>query len=408
MLKNHSPQIFWGFATKGVTFALFYAVQILLVRRLGLHDYGLWSVFYSVFSVAMIFSCFGLNHSSRKYIAEHDKAAVLPDILRSALKLRFWASLFFALLWLALSGPLSAALGRPELGPLLRLSAPLLFLCGYVEQFKEFFIGLRRIDFNCALNAAEYSGKIVFLLLFFAAAATPERALGGFTAGCALSVLCGLWLLRHYMGTGTGEDFSRALGFYAAPLLASELFTALLSELDTIVLGVCRPPEEVGLYSVAKQVMFKAPHLALALGMGVLPVFASRDGGLAALRPLFDRLLRVNGLLSSALAALLVLLGGPVLSLLFGAESRAAAAYFPWLLPYLFASTFNVYFSYLLEYRGRAGLIARHLAVSLAVSAALLVLLAPGMGAKGAALAVSCGYVLLAWLNWRAARKLFV
>ncbi|HOX23347.1 MAG TPA: polysaccharide biosynthesis C-terminal domain-containing protein, partial [Elusimicrobiales bacterium] len=176
--------------------------------------------------------------------------------------------------------------------------------------------------------------------------------------------------------------------------------------LDTIVLGVCRPPEEVGLYSVAKQVILKAPHLALALGMGVLPVFAKAEKPLQEQRLLFGRLLKLNFWLAGAAAVLLTFLGAPVLGLLFGEQSRAAAGFFPWLAPYLLASTYNVYFSYLLEYRGQARLIAWHLGIALLLGAALLALLIPTMGAKGAALAMSCGYVALAVLNGRAAFKL--
>lgn len=385
----------------------FYALQIVLVRGLGLRDYGLWSVFYSVFVVGMIFSCFGLNHSARRHIAEQEGAGAVPDLLRSIMKLRLLVSVAAALLWWALSGFIAIRLGKPELAPLFAWSAPLLVLCTFGELFKELFIGLRRIDYNCLLSFVEHAGKIALVLLAFAWAVSTAGALAAFTAALALAVVCGFWLLREYFCAGAGESFCRPLAAYAMPLLVSELLFVLLSELDTILLGMLRPPEEVGLYSVSKQVMFKAPHLALALGMGILPVFAKTDKPLAELKPLFVKLLRLNTFSAGAAALLLVALGGPVLALLFGEESRGAASFFPWLAPYLLAATYNVYFSYLLEYRGQARLIARNLSAALLCAVVLLVWLVPHLGAKGAAIAMSCGYVLLALLNWRAASKLF-
>ncbi len=405
MLRAHSSQILWGLATKGATFVLFYALQILLVRRLGLRDYGLWSVFYSVFSVGMIFSCLGLNHSARKYAAEHDGTTLAADVLRSALKLRYAASAIAAALWLALAF-LAARFLQPELASLFIWSAPLLFLCAFGELFKELFIGLRRIDYNCVQSSVEHGLKIVFCAIVFFYVVSLKGALSAFTVALALTALSGWLLLRPYLSGGQGRDFRRPLYLYALPLLASELLAVLMCEFDTIALGLLRPPEEVGLYSVAKQVIFKAPHLALALGMGVLPVFAKAEKPLQEQRLLFGRLLKLNFWLAGAAAVLLTFLGAPVLGLLFGEQSRAAAGFFPWLAPYLLASTYNVYFSYLLEYRGQARLIAWHLGIALLLGAALLALLIPTMGAKGAALAMSCGYVALAVLNGRAAFKL--
>ena len=68
LLKNKLiKETLWGFATKGVSFVLFMALNIFLARILGVEDFGLWSFLFAIISGIFLISMFGINASRKIY-----------------------------------------------------------------------------------------------------------------------------------------------------------------------------------------------------------------------------------------------------------------------------------------------------------------------------------------------------
>ena len=110
-------------------------------------------------------SFFGIDASTRKYVAQYNKTPELASVLKSSMKLRIKVSILFAVILLLIHQPLAEILGRPEFTQLFLFSVPLVLLASLVEYIKNVFIGLHRIKFNFLINSFAASGQTNFFNL---------------------------------------------------------------------------------------------------------------------------------------------------------------------------------------------------------------------------------------------------
>jgi O-antigen/teichoic acid export membrane protein len=409
---KYGTVLFWSFAAKGAAFFLFYAFQIYLARKTGPEVYGQWNVFYSVFVILAIVSNCGLNYSSRRYVARYHGQKRLPKVVASVAKLRLFTSLFFMCVWFFLSGPMAALINRPDLAVYIAASAPMLFLTGLNEFAKEIFIGTKKIKNNFLINFSEYGFKLVLTVVLLRSFSGIMPVIWAFSMALVVTVILGFLLCRSEFSpfpSETSVTFMKAAAVYAMPLLVYEICNTVMSEVDTVVLGALRSNYDVGIYSMAKQMVIKAPHLAVAVGMGIMPAFAKlENANKDELRKLFVALLKVNAWMAGAAAVIIVVFAGPIMSLLFGEHGRLAAPSLRILSVYLVGSLFAVYFSYFLQYTGHAAKLAFNMCVAIAADLALMFWLVPFMGAEGAAISISSAYVVFMLLNFLDARKIIL
>jgi len=409
-MREHVAVLMWSFSTKGITFLLFYALQILLVRRMDVADYGLWSLFYSAFTVALFVSDFGINSSARRYIAEHEGTPCAGAVLSASLKLRALASGICAVVFALIAKPLAASLGQPALAPFFAAAAPMLFLSGAVEYYKSIFVGMRRINYNFLINSLEYGFKLLFggLLLYYLSA-KPGNLISAFTAALLFAACGGYYLaskIKCPAAQGAPVMYGEMLR-YAGPIFAAVALSTAMSELDTLVLGAMRGSYEAGLYNAAKQIVIKGPHLSVAIAMGIMPGFARlNDSNRPKMRRLFSQLMAVNTILVGAAALIIALFAGKILLLLYGAKYVPAAPALRLLAVFLLAVSYSVYLVNFLEYQGMAKKIALNAAAAVAVNLCAIFLAVPKFGGVGAALALAAGYAAFSLLCWLDVRKL--
>lgn len=412
---GHKKAVLWGVATKAATFILFYALQIYLVRTAGIEAYGRWNYFYSAFTIIAVLANFGIQHSARKHLAQFAGREGFGAVVKSSLRLRALFSGLFAALMLLSAGPLAAALGRPELRSLFLWAAPMVFFTGFVEYFKEFFIGLRRIDRNLLINSCEYGAKLLLTAVLFGLTASLSGVAAAFAFALLVAACAGLWNARGILAEGPGggvfgrTGFSLKLLAYALPMFMVEALNMAAGNMDTLILGYLAGDKAVGLYSIPKQIAIKAPHISMAICMGIMPVFAQFESARAGeLKALFRKLLLANAVIAGSIVAVIMLFAGKLLGLLYGPASVQAAPAFRVLCLYIAAATFSVYFASFLEYRGFAAKLARNIVIAFVVEAGLCLLLAPRYGALGAAWALSGAWTLFLALNVLSARKAFL
>jgi len=129
-------EILWSFLTKGLTLVLFLLLNIILVRRLGVDSFGLWSLFLSVITLIFALSSFGINASTKKFVAQYSGTNELKNIFLSSIKLRFILSSSFSILLLITHKYITQLLGNSDLEILFLYGIPLVFFSGFVEYFK--------------------------------------------------------------------------------------------------------------------------------------------------------------------------------------------------------------------------------------------------------------------------------
>ncbi|KAF5423987.1 MAG: Membrane protein involved in the export of O-antigen and teichoic acid [Candidatus Methanocomedens sp.] len=395
----------WSFVAKGIAFLLYFSLNVHLARTLGIDRFGTWSFFFSILTIIILLSHFGINASARKYVAQYNKTGELNNVLKSSLKLRLIFSLTFTIIIILVHKPLAILVERPEFAPLFLLSAPLIILAGLVEFLKDIFMGLHRIIYNFILNLLEHGLKLILVVTILTVSLDLSNIVNSFTIACLMTSVIGFYILyaKFYRENKTHveNDFVETIFRYSIPLFFISIGFLIATEVDTVMLGLLSTNAEVGTYAVAKQIIIKLPHISLAMAMGTMPVFAKlNEGNKEKLKKLFYKLLRTNALIFAIIALGILFLSRFFVPLIFGVEYNSSVLPLQILTIYLVGFSFSIFLSTFLDYQGLAKKRAVNLSVSMVLNIVLNLILIPDYGAVGAAIATSISYLPYIFLNW--------
>ncbi|MEA2020130.1 MAG: flippase [Patescibacteria group bacterium] len=400
----------WSFMAQGVGFVFYFALNILLARRLGVKAFGTWSYFYSIISILLVFSYLGINPSIRVFLARFNKTDLLGNVLKASLKLRFLFSIIIAVSFFIAHKQIAVFLNRPDLKTLFLLASPLFILKGLTEYLKSVFQGLHRLKYHFMINFLEYGLKLLFVFLLFIYSANVLNVIYSFNLAFLLTSVIGLVLLflKFYKRRQPSKKkFEKKILKYSFPLFLINLGFIVMTELDTTMLGFLSTDTEVGVFSVAKQVVTNLPHISLAIATGTMPIFAKlNNSNRRKLRKTFYKLLKYNTAIFGVITLGILTLGWYFIPLIFGADYSKSTTILILLTPYMLLSSYSVFLSSLLDYQGLANKRAANLSIAAVLNLALNLLLIPSYGAGGAAVATSASYIPYVFLNWREVKKL--
>lgn len=394
----------WSFLTKGITFLLVFAVNIFLARFLAVEKFGLWSFFFAILSIILLLSYWGINASAMKYIAEHNKTPNLRSVLKSSIKLRVLFSLIFSVALLFLYKPLTILINRPELENLFLLAVPLVFLSGITEYLKAVFMGLHRNKYNLIINLFEYGLKLILVVLFLMFSNSLDSIVTSYSLALLITVIVGVYLLyfNFYKDLKySNKNFSKKIFRYSLPLFFIGIGFWIATEIDIVMLGFLKGNYEVGIYSVAKEIIIKLPHIALAITMGTMPLFAKlKKANKEKLKKLFYKLLNINTMIFIPIALFIIFFSWFFIPLIYGPKYSESVLPLQLLTPYLVLFSYSIFLSSFLDYQGLAKKRAINLSVAVILNILLNLFLIPKYGASGAAIATSLSYIPYVILNW--------
>lgn len=384
---------------------MFFLIEIVLARSLGIEKFGSWSYFYSIFSMLLLFSYFGIR-ASTKFSAEYNNTPLLGEILQKTFNIRLITGSVFAVLLLIIAQPLATLLERPDFTNLFYASSLLIFFLGFVEYLKGTFMGLHRIKYNFFTNLLEYSFKILFLFIALYISSELVNVVYALAGGAAISTIVMLFFLykdffKKEASFGQ-RPITKEILKYSLPLMMISIGFIIATEVDTFMLGWMTNDTEVGAYAAAKRIITKLPHISWAIAMGTMPIFAQLNSeNKAKLKKLFRRLLKINGLIFSVIIGVILAFGQIIMPYVFGAEYIASVPPLKILCIYLACASFLSFYNSFLDYRGLAKKRAYNLIFSTILNIVLNYYLIPIYGATGAAIATSISYfpylILNAW-----------
>lgn len=268
------------------------------------------------------------------------------------------------------------------------------FLCllnSFSEFYKAIYIGMQKFDYVFYTGLLEFGGFFVFgigLLAFFKSVYALEV---GYIAALGLvSVLgiCFLWKkqapkdrLRNESMKMRNEILSDAL-----PFLITSCGTLVFAEIDTFMIGALSTAEDVGAYSIAKNLVSKSTHVNYAICMATMAALAYIGvSDLERKKKLFHRLLKLNMAVAVTITAGLFFVGPYVIVVLY--KNAAAGTMIKYLSIYFFIYVVNSFFSIFLDYQGKVKIRSIIFLVSMLFNVLLNGLLIPKWGAVGAAVA---------------------
>ena len=402
-----AAETFWSFASKGVASVFFLLLNVFLARYLGPEKYGSWSYFFAILNIIFLVSYLGINQSARKYVAEHKNTEKLINILKSSLKIRVVFSAVFTLFIFVFHKDLARLLGRSDFQILFLLSAPLILFKGFVEYFKFVFQGFHRLKYNFIVTLSEHSLCFLLAFLILPLFGSLASIVASFNIAIIITSVAGF--LLFYIGIYSKskseskekkEDSTLKIIRYSIPLLIVNLGTATAIELDTVMLGIMSTDAEVGIYAVAKQIISKLPHVATAIGLGAMPVFAKLNkDNKKELKLILNKVLKINGLIFSLITLFILTTSWFMIPIVFGGEYSASVVPMMILTVYLVVFSYIILLSFFLDYRGRAKQRAINMSISVILNIILNLILIPILGAIGAAISTAVSYLPYLLLN---------
>ncbi len=411
MFEKETKETLWSFATKIVAAIFFIILNAYLARMLGTEMWGKWSFLLSLLTIVSLISFFGLNNAARAYAARYNQTAELSAVLRDSLVLRIAISAVFTTLFLVSTRPLAGVVRHPELAEVLPYAAPIIFLMGFSEYLKQIFTGVHRLKYHLIVNTFEFGGKIVFAVLLLSWAVTLENVLISQWIALGISVIIGFVYWYRFFRSSSGNvggNYIRDIFRYSLPLFFISIGFLMLTEIDTLMLGILSTDYEVGQFAIGKQIANKLPQIALALSMGTMPGFARlTKENLPQMRQKFNNILRLNALVFLPGGVLTVLLAPWVVPFIFGEEYRPSVLPLQILTLWFVLTSFNMFLNALLDYQGRAVRRAVNFVITMAFTIGLNLYLIPRYGAVGAAISTTVAYTPFFLLNWLEVRKVF-
>ena len=437
---KETKETLWSLATKGVAAVLFIALNAYLARKLGVDRWGSWSFTLSTLTIIFMLSYFGQNNATRAYTARYNSTSSLKAVLRSSLTIRIGLSIIFTILFLVVHRPLAAWFRRPDLEPVFLSAVPLVFFMGFLEYFKQVFMGLYRLKYHFWMNLIEFGLKIGLSVLLLNFTIRLESVVLAHWVAVLVAALFGFYFWRQFYRqepTQSGESptenngealpevgiwnedsdppetdqerqFTGRILRYSLPLFFISVGFVIMTEIDTLMLGLLSSSYEVGIFSVGKQLANKLPQLALALSMGTMPVFARLNpGSMEAMRRKFNDILRLNALFFIPGGIGLILLAPVLIPFIFGKDYAAAVLPLQILSVWVVMTAFNIFLNALLDYQGRATRRAWNYLLTMVASIGLNLFLIPRFGAVGAASATTLAFLPYFFLNILEARKVF-
>jgi len=404
-----TKEVIWSFLAKGSALFFYLALNVFLARTLEVKEFGAWSYFYSLFTIFILIAYSGTNLSSRKFIAQFNDTAKLSAILWQSLNIRLIVGLAFSIIILISYKPLTKVLGRPDFEILFLASIPLIFLTGIVEYFKNVFQGLHRLKYNFFINLSEHGLKLFFVLIFLYFTGSLIQIVNSFTLALLITSIVGFYFYYYKFVQNlkkSTDKFVKDILKYSIPLLFTSIGVVIAAELDTVMLGILSTDFEVGTYAVAKVIIIKLPHIAFAISLGSMPLFAKLNSeNRLVLQRLFYKLLKINTLIYGLIGIIILTTSWFFIPFIFGDEYLRSVLPLLILIPYLVLVSYTVFFNPFLDYQGKAFKRAINIAITIIINIILNFVLIPKYGAIGAAFATSISFIPYVILNYIEVKK---
>jgi O-antigen/teichoic acid export membrane protein len=388
----------FGAATQ-ITTAVFTAVLTLyLVRALGPHDYGTFALAVSVGTLLMLIADFGLTGSAGRFIAElrgDDKevAAVVSDSVR----LKFFAVVPVGVAVFALAGPIADAYGNPGLEWPLRGMAFAVIGQGLFLMYRGIFISLARVSvtwritlYESALEAGASIGLV--LLGAGAAGATFGRAIG-YLVGTLLAVLLSVRILGRDAVGLRSRGYMRKVARYGGALLIVTVAFTLFEQIDVLLIGAIISTKAVGVFEAPLRLTTFLGYGGQALAQGVAPRLARREGEAPSVDA-FARATRYLIIFQAILIAPLLVWAEPIVDLVLGSSYDGSVPVLRALAPFVFLAGLGTFITLVVNYVGEA---RRRIVISIvtvALNAAIDLILLSRIGVVGGAIGTDVAFAL--------------
>ena len=276
-----------SFSAKIIAFVGFYVCDIILARGLCVNDYAEWAYFFSIVSIVLWISNFGISLTIRTMVAKEENIKKRKYYINCGIVLRFVVSIIFSMGFFMLSNRISVISGWPEQYPhlivLIRTGAFLPMFMAFTELWKDIFIGSAQLGSLMIIAVCEHIGYACGCLLGVSITGDVMGALLGYYIGYMFATIGGIYLAKvSFQGFRLSERTRKDIAMIfrsAIPYVVTCIIAFVILEMDTVMIGVFRVGNaELANYTVAKKIIQKAVNVNEAFLYAMLPRFATVKG----------------------------------------------------------------------------------------------------------------------------------
>jgi O-antigen/teichoic acid export membrane protein len=383
-------------------------LTIVLARLLNPSSYGILFLAISIFSVAKLFSAFGLAKSASRYIAEFKETdpSQIPHILRFAFGLNLLTISVVVMFFILGRHLIANFVGEPGLSPFLLLGSGFIVFSTIEVFIRQTLQGFEKIKAASTVSVINKTSRLGLAIGFVLLGYEAIGALTGYIVAYGFVVIIGgvylfQELYRQFEPSSVESGLRRKIAEYSLPIAVTQSAHTIDHHLDKILVGIFLSPVSVAYYTLGKQVVQFIEAPISALGFTLSPTYGSQkaQGNSRTAARVYETALSHGLLVYIPAAAGVMILAEPGIRLVFGTEYLGAVPVLQILSVFAVLQSITKLTSHGLDYLGRARERSIAKIITAVLNVALNIILIPAIGVVGAALATVVTFALYTFFN---------
>ena len=322
----------WALSARVLATGLSLVTSIIIARCYGAEVMGIVAVINSFLMLASIFTVLGTNTAILRLIPEYISKYSALAAFRVYRKTQYFVTglsiVAGCLLFLGSGFIAEAVFSKPHLQFYFALSAAFLVFQSLMNFNTQAVRGVRLIKGFAFMQLLPSLAKLFILVPVTIFVFHPDNAVYATLASIAVTALIGSWIVnRTFKRKISPADKPHLLPLgdilrISLPMLMSASMFFLLRQIGVIMLGIYRPETEVGYYSAAVKLSSLTVFALQAINSMVAPNFSElfHTGKIEELFYVAKKSARLIFWTTTPILVFLILLGRPVLRLLYGED----------------------------------------------------------------------------------------
>lgn len=318
--------------------------SIILVRIVTKEAYGVFTVAWNIYSIAMLATGFGASYAILQLGCENSKdVQKKKDIFQYGWNYGFKANIIIGILVIILG--LFFPFSIPAAAPLMRMMF-LLPLIQFGVEYQSMYLRVEKKNRAYAIANIVNVG-LVLLFSIVGACATQEKGfiIGRYVAYMILILLgIRLWNVPiHFRRTQIAENEKKDFRHVALVSMINGGISQLLYLIDVFILGIVLPNESIiASYKVATIIPTALSFIPTALVTYIFPYFTeNRENGKWCLKR-YLQVTEIMALVNGVISSILFIMAPFIIKLMYGTQYLDAIVPFRFLaVNYFFSGTFR-------------------------------------------------------------------
>ncbi|MBN2070504.1 MAG: flippase [Candidatus Krumholzibacteriota bacterium] len=406
---------FWTFGSTAMPLLGAFIVSLIVARWMGPRIVGLINWTMAAATILLIPGKFGIDGAASRLISEYKVKAPqnIGTLLTASIRMRMLFTIPVAFATAVFAPQLARFFHEEALVPLFRISALMIFTVSFNELSVLLIIGLGKFRFLFAMRVLMFAIRVGVVIMAIRFAMGAEGVLAAYiiaTLAAALIIFIYLFKTPETNGLSARSPQSESIGDIwkrlfriSAPLAISGASVTIYSLLDKLMLGYFEGASQVGIYSMARNLLETSLFPTFALVMTLRPILAGAwsEGDRERCRSVINRSVMNSIIYSSCVLVVFASLAGPLITGLFTSDFAESSRILILFLPLVLMRSIGSVILPGLIAADRADTYAKLTLLGAVANFILNIILIPPLGASGAVISTLISYLPIEILGLR-------